>query len=78
MDFFIFLQYPGAFFSKINSYLYIIKTFRQQAALLLSGQHLYQGPVSQKTALRGFPARQRVTGNRPKATGAGLRRAVPQ
>ena len=86
MEFFIFLQYPGAFFSKINSYLYIIKTFRQHfiinlqtiSGLLLSGQHRHQGPVSKKTALRGFPARQRVTGNRPKATGAGLRRAVPQ
>ena len=66
MDFFIFLQYSGAFFSKINSYLYIIKTFRQHfiinlqtiSGLLLSGQHRHQGPVSKKTALRGFPARQ--------------------
>lgn len=86
MEFFIFLQYPGAFFSKINSYLYIIKTFRQHFIInlqtisgpLLSGQHRHQGPVSKKTALRGFPARQRVTGNRHKATWAGLRRAVPQ
>ena len=72
MDFFIFLQYPGAFFSKINSYLYTIKTFRQHfiinlqmiSGLLLSGQHRHQGPVSKKNGSSGI-SRQAESDRKP-------------